>query len=362
MKELVTNLHIHTVYSDGIGTHAEVAQEAIKAGLDAIITTDHNFLAAHRQGYYTANGLWDGKEESRRLLLLTGEEIHDRDRKPQKSHLLVIGANRELSGYGNQPQTLIDQARQSGGLTFLAHPLESDLPLFGESAITWKDWEVTGYTGIELWNGLSEVKARITSLPLALLYSYFPKFTPLGPPPALLEKWDQLLNQGRRVVIVGGSDAHAGPYRWGPFKPLIFPYRFHFRAINTHLLVPRNLGQDFDADRRLVMNALRAGHAFVGYDLPAPTRGFRFTAQSQGQTAILGDEIKLKGGVTFQVRLPLKTRCTLLCNGRPVKTWQKTLFCTYITNQPGVYRVECHILYLGRWRGWIYSNPIYISE
>ena len=360
MEELVTNLHIHTLYSDGIGTHAAIAREAIKVGLDVIITTDHNILAAHRQGYYTANGLWDGKEESRRLLLITGEEVHNRERKPQKSHLLVIGGNRELAGYGNQPQILIDQAHRSGGLSFLAHPLESDLPLFGESDITWEDWEVTGYTGIEIWNGLSELKARISSIPDALLYAFFPQYLALGPPPALLEKWDQLLNEGRRVVAVGGSDAHARPYTWGPLKPVILPYRFHFRAINTHLLVSRKLGQDYNTDRRRVLNALRDGHAFVGYDLPAPTRGFRFTAQSERQAAIMGDEIHLKGGVTLQIRLPLKTRCTLLCDGQPVKTWNDSLFCTHITNQPGVYRVECQILYLGRWRGWIYSNPIYV--
>jgi hypothetical protein len=362
MKELTANLHIHTVYSDGIGTHAEISREAIKVGLDVIITTDHNILTSHRQGYYTANGLWDGKEETRRLLLLTGEEVHNRVRKPQKSHLLVLGADRELSAYGDQPQNLINQARQSDGLSFLAHPLESALPLFGETDITWEDWEVTGYTGIELWNGLSELKSRIRSLPDAILFTLFPKYTALGPPPTLLEKWDQLLNEGRRVVAVGGADAHARPYPWGPLKPVIFPYRYHFQAINTHLLVPRLLGQDFNADRRLVINALRDGHAFVGYDLPASTRGFRFTAQSQRGTAIMGDEIRLKGGVTLQIRLPLKTRCTLICDGQPVKTWEDSLFCTHITNQPGVYRVECHILYLGRWRGWIYSNPIYVRE
>lgn len=362
MEELVANLHIHTVYSDGIGTHAEVAREAIKVGLDAIITTDHNILAAHRQGYYTTNGLWNGKEETRRILLMTGEEIHDRNRKPQKSHLLVIGANRELASYGDQPKNLIEQVRQSGGLSFLAHPHESALPLFGEADITWEDWNISGYTGIELWNGLSELKARIRSIPAALKFILFPRYIALGPPPTLLKKWDQLLNEGRRIVAIGGSDAHATPYRWGPLKPVLFPYRFHFRAINTHLLIPRPLGQDFDADRRLALDALDTGHAFLGYDLPASTRGFRFTAQSQRQAAIMGDEINLKGGVTLQIRLPLKTHCTLFCNGQPIKTWQDSLFCTYITNQPGVYRVECHILYLGRWRGWIYSNPIYVRQ
>ena len=41
MEEILVNLHMHTTYSDGTGTHAELAQAAIQAGLDAIIVTDH---------------------------------------------------------------------------------------------------------------------------------------------------------------------------------------------------------------------------------------------------------------------------------------------------------------------------------
>ena len=42
MPEIVINLHMHTTYSDGSGTHADIANAAIKAGLDAVIITDHN--------------------------------------------------------------------------------------------------------------------------------------------------------------------------------------------------------------------------------------------------------------------------------------------------------------------------------
>jgi hypothetical protein len=53
--------------------------------------------------------------------------------------------------------------------------------------------------------------------------------------------------------------------------------------------------------------------------------------------------------------------CILLKNGEPVRTWHKHDLCTYITNEPGVYRVEVYIQYLGRRRGWIYSNPVYVK-
>jgi hypothetical protein len=48
-------------------------------------------------------------------------------------------------------------------------------------------------------------------------------------------------------------------------------------------------------------------------------------------------------------------------DGRLVKTWQKRDTCTHITSEPGAYRVEASIPFEGKSRGWIYSNPIYIT-
>ena len=76
----------------------------------------------------------------------------------------------------------------------------------------------------------------------------------------------------------------------------------------------------------------------------------------------MGDEIPLNSGITFQIRIPLKTECRLIRNGEIVKTWRDREICTHIASQPGAYRVECTIPYLGRQRGWIYSNPIYVKK
>ena len=51
MQELVINLHMHTTYSDGHGTHADLAEAALRAGLDAIIVTDHNVWVNGIEGY-----------------------------------------------------------------------------------------------------------------------------------------------------------------------------------------------------------------------------------------------------------------------------------------------------------------------
>jgi hypothetical protein len=110
----------------------------------------------------------------------------------------------------------------------------------------------------------------------------------------------------------------------------------------------------------MILDALRQGHAFVGYDLPAATQGFTFTASGRNQIAQMGDEINLDNGITFQIRLPFATECRLLRDGQPIKAWYDREIIIHVTNQPGVYRVECYVQFLGQRRGWIFSNPIYV--
>jgi len=351
MHELTVNLHMHSIYSDGSSTHAELARAALKCGLDVIIVTDHNVWT---QGFECIQ-----REGRLRLLQLVGEEIHDQGRDPQKNHLLVFGADRELATYASNPQDLIDKARSVGGLTFIAHPVDPELPAFGETDISWEDWQVSGFTGIELWNGFSELKMVIKGKLDGLFHAFFPQFIARGPHPKALHIWDELLVSGRRIVALGGSDAHASVMRLGPLRKVIFPLEFHFSTVNTHLLVPSPLSGDLLTDRGMVYNALAAGHAFIGYDLPAITRGFRFTGQGRQNTAWMGDEISANGGVTLQVKTPKRADLRLLKDGRILKQVQGE-YITHITSEPGVYRVEAYIHFFGRKRGWIFSNPIYV--
>jgi len=354
MHELVVNLHMHTPYSDGHGTHTEIAQSALKAGIDVVIVTDHNVWVDGPSGYYH-----DG---DRHVLMMIGEEIHDQTRDPQKNHLLVFGVNREMATLASDPQRLIDEVIKVGGLAFIAHPTDPAAPTFNEPDISWVDWEVQGYTGIELWNALSEFKSLLKSKLHAIFYAYFPKHIARRPLEPTMKKWDELLINGKKIVAIGGSDAHALPGSLGPIQRTLFPYEFHFQCINTHLLIPNPLTGDVNHDQALIIEAFRRGHAFIGYDLPARTDGFKFIADGEGETAQMGDEITLKNGVTLQIRLPQRAECHLLKNGNIVKSWSQRENCTYITNEPGVYRVEVYIHYKGSRRGWIFSNPIYVRK
>jgi hypothetical protein len=352
MHEYVVNIHMHTLYSDGTATHHEIAQAALRSELDVIIITDHNVWVDEFEGFY--------EEGDKRVLLLVGEEVHDPTREPQKNHLLIIGAERELAHLGSDPQILLDSVLAAGGLAFIAHPIDPPSDTFGEPDLSWVDWDVSGYDGIELWNAMSEFKSLLTSKLMAFWYAFNPSSVARGPFKATLKKWDELLCNGRRVVAIGGSDAHALVGQMGPIKKILFPYDFHFRAINTHIQTQEPLLGDLKTDKVLVLEALKRGNAFIGYDLPASTKGFNFCAQGLNSRASMGEEIPSQSSVTMQIHLPIPTECHLLKDGKIIESWNDHDYCTYVTSEPGVFRVEAYIHFRGQRRGWIFSNPIYV--
>jgi hypothetical protein len=352
MHEYILNLHMHTPYSDGTGSHDDIAQAAIRAGIDIVIVTDHNVWVDGPEGYY--------HQDENRVLLLVGEEVHDQTRDPQKNHLMIFGADREMATYAKEPQQLIDKASEAGGLTFIAHPHDPEALAFNEADLSWVDWEVRGFTGIELWNAMSEFKGLLKNKLAAIYYAFNPERVAHGPYPQVLKKWDELSQAGQRVVAVGGSDAHALHASLGPIKRVLFPYEFHFQAVNTHVLTDQALTGDVASDKEAILSALRKGHAFVAYDLPASTRGFKFTAQGMGKVVWMGGEISSQHGVTLQIKLPQRAECRLIRNGACIKTWDDREVTSYTVTEPGVFRVEAYLDYLGKSRGWIFSNPIYI--
>jgi hypothetical protein len=353
MHELIVNLHMHTTYSDGSGTYADLGRAALSTGVDVLLVTDHNVLVRGVDSYFR-----DGRKLT---LVLACEEIHDQTRHPQKNHLLVFGTEQELSTLADNPQTLINAVSRLGGLSFIAHPVDPAMPAFGEADISWEDWSVNGFTGIELWNGFSELKSVAKSKLEAIAYAFLPEAIPHGPLPKVLSIWDNLLSKGQRLVAVGGSDAHARHMSLGILHKTIFPYEYHFSTINTHILTPIPLTTNLTQDRKLVFDALAAGHCFIGYDRPAPTRGFRFSAQGRNSSAVMGEKITVEGAVTLQGKLPFDANVKLIKDGKCVKAFHGQTF-SYVTNEVGVYRVEAYKHFLGKLRGWIYSNPIYVER
>ena len=345
---------MHTPYSDGHASHEGIARAALKAGLDFVVTTDHNVWIGGIDGYRTFG--------DKKVLLLVGEEIHDQSRIPQKNHLLVYETSQELSHLSNDPQQLIDATVDAGGLAFIAHPYDPEAPAFHEPDLSWVDWDIEGFVGIELWNFMSEFKSHLISFPRALYYAYNPTRVATGPFPQVIARWDALLSSGKRVVAIGGADAHAFPVRIGPLRTVLYPYEFHFRTVNTHVITQEPLIGDLEIDRKRIFAAIRRGHCFVGYDLPAPTHGFRYSAIGDKDQVIMGDQLQIGFGVTLQAKLPRRANIRLLRNGISVAEWKNAEAAVHTATEPGAYRVESSVFYKGKTRGWIYSNPIYITD
>lgn len=352
--EYVGNLHVHTPYSDGEGTHEQVAQAALLAGLDFVVFTDHNLLVCGIDGYY-------GDDERGYVLLLAGEEVHDATRQPQCNHTLVFDAGREMAQHAGSLEGLIEAVNVTGGLTFIAHPDDHAVDWLGEPAIPWLDRAVQGYTGLELWNYMSRFKDYLQKRSDAVRHVFRPDEIMVGPNPRTLALWDQLLARGQQVVAIGGADAHGARFSLGPLSHTVFPYDFLFSCVNTHVITQAPLSGDAASDRRLIYQALRYGRAFIGYEIPGETRGFRFTGQGQNTSAVMGEQIRLGHGVTLQVRAPARARIRVVRDGEVVAEEANVENLTHVVREPGAFRAEAWREYEGVERAWILSNPIYVA-
>jgi hypothetical protein len=202
--------------------------------------------------------------------------------------------------------------------------------------------------GIELWSFVTDTGESIASVPQMLRFLLAPGRALDGPPERNLRAWDELCRT-RRVVAIGGIDAHQFGKRIGPFVPLrIMAYHRSFRHIRTHVLCEGPPG------REQVYGALREGRCYIAVDSIAPARGFRFEADGLP----MGSEAPA-GRHRLTVTTPADARLRLLRDGNEIAGSAGRKLETDV-EQPGVYRVEALRRKHGRERTWILSNPIYL--
>jgi predicted metal-dependent phosphoesterase TrpH len=101
-------VHLHTTYSDGTATVPEVVAAARAAGVDLVLVTDHDSLAARRDG-------WEGRHDG--VFALVGTEV-----SPKQGHYLAFGVDREIRHAGRSALEIAEAVRQAGGVGFAAHP------------------------------------------------------------------------------------------------------------------------------------------------------------------------------------------------------------------------------------------------
>ncbi|MHB0879122.1 MAG: CehA/McbA family metallohydrolase [Anaerolineae bacterium] len=341
--EFVGNTHVHTINSDGTGTASEIAAAARRAGIDFVLVADHNVLSAEVQGRYGT------------VYILAGQEVSRADH----DHLLVFGAGHSLTDHGGDMQLVVDAAGAAGAVTFIAHPYERAALFPPLGTIPWRSWQVQGFTGLELWNYMSEVKGHLRGPISTLVTAFTPGLAIDGPLPETLRHWDELL-RSRRVPVIGSSDAHADWYSLGPLRRQVFSYEHLFRCVNTHVLLDGPLPEQAAEAAALIYEALGRGHAFIGYDMPASTRGFRVSA-TLGDEAIaaMGDEVAWSPGLVLDVHSPGRGRIRLLRDGELLVS-SRLPRLQYALQGPGVYRVEVTRRFRLRERAWIFANPVYV--
>jgi len=357
MFEYTGAVHIHSVYSDGTGKIEDIAKAAFDSDLDFILMSDHNTLKPKDDGYEKwLNG----------VMVLIGYEVNDMS---NRNHYLtfgideVIGTYRELGngelGCKLSAKEYVKEIKDKGGIGFLAHPDEERSHLPEHPSYPWTE-ETDDYTGIEIWNHMSE---WIEGMDEGNKIDRFlhPLKSIIAPPAKTLKRWDDAA-MNRHVTGIGGVDAHALKQNvLGFFEVEIFAYKVLFKSIRTHVLLDEEISKNkpaaFEKDKTKVLEALRNGKCFVANYYNGNARGFRFYAEFRGIICNMGDTITTNGEkVILRALVPKECDIRLIHNGK-LFSETKGMNAAWDVKEPGIYRVEC-------WtnsRGWIFSNHIRIK-
>jgi hypothetical protein len=341
MHDLACVVHLHSTHSDGTGTVPEIVRAAARSGADVVLLTDHDTLEAKRRG---EEG-WHGD-----VLLLAGEEVSPLG----KNHYLAFGVDEHIRHRGLDACGIARAVRDAGGFGFAAHPFSVGFARFKRPGMPFDGLDCDALHGIELWSFANDTGESLSSIPQMIRFLAAPGRMLDHPPERNLRRWDELCRD-RRVVAIGGLDAHQFGRRIGPVVPVrVMSYRRSFRYIRTHVLCKEPPSRELERDRELVFDALRAGRCYIAVDAVAPASGFRFEAED----VPMGGEAPA-GRRTVSARTPLAARLRLLRDGAEIASAEGTSLDAEV-EEPGVYRVEARRDAKGRERTWILSNPVYL--
>jgi hypothetical protein len=149
------DMHLHTVHSDSRRLPAEAAAEARAAGLDFIVSTEHNTASAA--------GVW-GAHAGPDLLIIDGEEITTRN-----GHYTALGLpagtwiDWRYRAVDGVLARFVDDIHRVGGLAVAAHPLGPCMAcgwkfgytdLDSSGAWTFGRRKQISLDAVEVWNGL----------------------------------------------------------------------------------------------------------------------------------------------------------------------------------------------------------------
>lgn len=301
----------------------------------------------------------------------------------------------------DNPVELAKKIRQLGGVLCLAHCEEG------------RPWDIPEIDGMEIYNIHTDLQAKLMDKHsrLELAKEVLINYRSYGDQALrsifdwrilmmLVQQWDQQ-NLHRKLTGIAGNDCHQniglralytaqdtllllgtghndpkrkiGEYRLNVFTRSLLrlcfgrqeagkqlfridldPYERSARFVNTHLLAK-------ELSEPALLDAIRAGRAFVAFNMIADASGFAYIAEGNGQRVTMGERITLSPGLKLRAETPLPCQFLLVRNGRPIERREGNVF-EFDVRKPEKYRIQAALNILGKWTPWILANPIEVSE
>lgn len=339
-------IHAHT----GLGGHStgnfdELISGADAAGLDFVLMTEH-WSDSYDTSALTLNGRYAN------TLFVGGNEVDTAD---GDRFLMIPGSNDAPQLRKMSTAAVLDKLHAEKRLALITYP---------EKFVSWN----SDFDGIEVFSlhtAATQMNRFATLFDILWSGRSYPELTfarTFRRPDENLAKFDEMAAK-RKISLFAGTDAHSNigfhifgddaGHKWLNFK--LDPYRTSFRLARMHVLLPKGTALTQES----LVDAVRAGRFFTGFDAIGDTTGFRFSAGDK----TFGDEIPLSPVLTLDVSAPQKARIVTLKNGAKFDEQTDAQNATIKPDGPGVYRVELYLDGLGTpfsEMPWIMSDPIYV--
>lgn len=345
-------IHAHTsIGGHSTGRFEELIDGAKKNNLDFVVMTEHT-TELYDTSALTLQGNVSG------VLFVNGQETETAD-----SDRFLLATGSPEAGQSGKIKTadFLQRIHSQNKLAFITYP---------EKFQTWD----SAFDGIEVFSLHTNSKKMnpvyaffdllwsFYSYPELSIARYFQR------PNENLKKFDEITQQ-RKSTVIAGNDAHSniGFHLIGDdagnklINLKIDRYETIFRLVRQHVL----LENDKPLTQENLLDALKKGHTYIGFDILSETGGFSFTAENGTESKIQGDEIALTHeDVKLKVIAPQAARLVFFKNGEKIFESSESNEAEFQVNEAGVYRVEAYLDALGSpfdKTPWIISNPIYVK-
>ena len=155
-------------------------------------------------------------------------------------------------------------------------------------------------------------------------------------------------------------DNHASIKKIGGIKVAVFTFNRAFKFVHTHICTQEPLSGNSPQDISLLFAALRYGRCYIAMEYFHTSQGFSFLIAQNNEEYSMGDSMVLGDKAQIFISLPRAALVRIIRNGiLLVEQTDKNI--TLPIGQEGVYRVEAYLKVYGKYRPWIFSNPIFVQ-